>query len=235
MSNRFGDFGDGVATIFPVMLGVVPFGLILGAMAAGHGLSVLETTLMSALGYAGGAQFVAVDLWVAPLAVDAIIVTTVLINLRHVLMGAALGPKLGLFPTPARYLALFVMADENWAMAMGRARTAPLTPAFYFGMAAPFYSSWVIWTAVGWAAGGFVADPARFGLDFVFVAVFLTLLSGMWTGRRDAPVWIVAAFAALAAHWTIPGNWHTIIGGAAGMLAGAAIHRRDARTEAANA
>lgn len=67
-------------------------------------------------------------------------------------------------------------------------------------------------------------DPSQWGLDFVFTAMFLALLVGLWKGKADLLPWIVAALAAVAAaHW-LPGKWYILLGGVAGSLAGVVRH-----------
>src|SRR5215469_3973172 len=103
--------------MLPLLLGVVPFGLILGALAAEKGLSPLETALMSALVFAGGSQFVAIGLWAHPIPIFVIVASTALVNLRHLLMGATIAPHIGRFGRGGSYPALFFLADEIWAVA----------------------------------------------------------------------------------------------------------------------
>ena len=82
------DFLLGAWQMLPLLISVIPFGLILGALSADKGMSLLELTLMSGLVFAGSAQFVAAGLWQHPLPVLAIVASTALINSRHLLMGA---------------------------------------------------------------------------------------------------------------------------------------------------
>ena len=84
----------------------LPIGLLFGALAAGKGLSPLEVFLMSALVFAGGAQFAAVELWATPAPIAALVFSTLLINARHVLMGASLVPKLDGFSRWQKWLGL---------------------------------------------------------------------------------------------------------------------------------
>lgn len=60
------EFSGGVRTMAPLIVAVMPIGLVFGAVAASKGLSSLEVTLMSALVFAGGSQFVAMDIWSHP-------------------------------------------------------------------------------------------------------------------------------------------------------------------------
>jgi len=93
--------------LLPLLISVIPFGLILGALSADKGLSPLETMLMSGLVFAGSAQFVAAGLWHHPLPVLAIVASTALINSRHLLMGAALESHMRQFGRARGYAALF--------------------------------------------------------------------------------------------------------------------------------
>ena len=79
----------------PIILGYVPVGFAYGVLAQKSGLSGLNTLLMSALVYAGSAQLIAVGLFAAAVNPLAIVATTFIVNLRHLLMSAALAPYLG--------------------------------------------------------------------------------------------------------------------------------------------
>lgn len=216
-----GDFAAGVLTILPLLVAVVVYGLLFGTLAAQKGLSPLEVAIMSATVFAGASQFVAVEIWTSPPAVVLLAATALMVNLRHVLMGAALAPFLKGWPRGATALSLYMMADENWAFALRRGATAPLTPAYYLGLALPLYVGWIVCTFFGTIFGGVLQDPARYGLDFAFTAVFLTLLVGMWQGRRSLLPWAASAAVAVAAYAWLPGVWYIALGGLAGTLAGA--------------
>ena len=115
------EFLAGTRTIAPILVAAVPIGLVFGAVAASKGLSPLETTLMSAMVFAGGSQFVAMDIWTHPASWTALGFAALLVNIRHVLMGASLGRKLQAFSPLQKYVGVLVMADENWAMSEARA------------------------------------------------------------------------------------------------------------------
>ncbi len=220
------EFLLGAWQMLPLLIAVVPFALIMGALCAEKGMSPLETALMGALVFAGSSQFVAAGLWQHPIPMLAIVASTALINSRHLLMGAALAPSMGAFGRPRSYLALFFMADENWAMAMRRAAAGHLTASYYFGLSVPFYLSWVLWTTIGNLIGGVIADPKRFGFDFAFAAVFLVILLSLNKARRNLLPVAVSAAAALAAWKLLPGSAYIFVGGLAGTLAGALAWQR---------
>jgi 4-azaleucine resistance transporter AzlC len=211
----------GLWHIAPLMVGLVPFGLVMGALAAHKGFGPVDMMLMSSVVFAGASQFVALDMWHDPVPMLAIVATTAMINLRHVMMGAAMQPAMGRFNRFQAPASLFLMADEIWAMAMRRAAQERLTPAYYFGLATFFYLSWVFWTGLGTVVGGIIQDPARYGFDYAFTAVFLILIVGLWRGRRSIAPLAASAVVALGAHAWLPGAWYILLGGMAGVLAAA--------------
>ncbi|MDH0190573.1 AzlC family ABC transporter permease [Stenotrophomonas sp. GD03993] len=88
------EFLRGLRAAVPVMIGFIPFALVLGAQAAQKGLSALEVPLMTGLNFAGGSEFAAVELWTSPPHIALIVAITALVNSRHLLMGASLAPLL---------------------------------------------------------------------------------------------------------------------------------------------
>ncbi|RUV86116.1 branched-chain amino acid ABC transporter permease, partial [Mesorhizobium sp. M5C.F.Ca.IN.020.14.1.1] len=105
----------GLQASFPVMLGFIPFALVLGSQAAQKGFTALEVPLMTGLNFGGGSEFAAVELWTSPPHVLLIVAITFLVNSRHLLMGAALAPLIRHLPKRKAFLVLFFMCDESWA------------------------------------------------------------------------------------------------------------------------
>ncbi len=213
------EFAAGVIHCLPIVAGAVPFGFLLGSLAAKAGLSALDMGLMSALVFAGSSQFVAVELLdrngSGGSAGLAVVGAILLVNLRHLLMGATLEPRFRGIPRARAGLALFFMTDEQWALALRRG--PELTLAYWYGVAATLYLAWLGSTVAGTLAGALIADPTAWGLDFTFIAVFLCLLAGFWRGVGSLPPWLASAGAALAVHALSPGGtWHIIAGALAG-------------------
>ena len=204
--------------IAPLIAAVVPIGLIFGALAATKGLSPLEVSLMSALVFAGGSQFVAMDIWTHPASWAGVGLAALLVNIRHVLMSASLATKMESFPPRARRLAMLFLADEIWAMAEFRAGAARLTPAWFAGLVAPFYLAWVLSGLAGATLGAFLGDPVVLGLDFAFPAVFIVLVMGFWKGPETGAVLAASGAAAVLTQQLVPGVWYIAAGAVAGLL-----------------
>lgn len=227
-------FARGGAASLPLCVSVLSIGLVFGVLSGQAGMTPLEATLMSLAVYAGAAQFVSLDLWPAqgfPEAWSAdwatalavilpLVLTTLVINLRHILMGMTLSPWFRRLPPLKAYPTLFVCIDESWALTMTEVGKGGRDMAFLLGSGLALYVAWVGGTLVGALAGGAVADPAALGLDFAFTAAFLVILTGMWRGTRDVPCWLVAGAAAIVADRMLPGAWYILAGGLAGSLAG---------------
>lgn len=225
--SPFAEFRNGARDILPPLLAAIPVGLVYGAISAAKGMSVAETALMSALVFAGGAQFAATELWASPPPLFALALSTLLINARHVLMGASLAPK-ARFGRATPFV-MFWLADENWALAERRAARGPLTLAYWLGMAIPFHLNWVVWAALGAGAGAVLGDPARYGADFAFTALFIGLVAGFWKGRGTGVTVAASAVVAALTHRFAGSPWHVLAGAFAGVATAAALVRSKPR------
>jgi branched chain amino acid efflux pump len=212
----------GARRTIPIAISAFAIGLVFGVLARQAKLSILESFLMSGLVFAGASQFVALSLWIAvPLPVITIILTTLVVNLRHLLMGASLRPWFSHLPLSKAYTSVFFMVDESWALSMSDFAAGGRDMAFLLGSGMTLFVAWVSSAVIGHALGSTIQDLAQWGLDFAFTAVFLALLTGMWKGKSDLLPWAVAAIVAVAAaHW-LPGKWYILLGGLAGSITGA--------------
>jgi 4-azaleucine resistance transporter AzlC len=210
---------DGLRDILPILIAAAPIGLLFGALCRAKGLSILEAGLMSLLVFAGGAQFAAVELWTYPVPVLTLVFSTLLINARHVLMGASLMPKMRGFSLLQRLGAFYFLTDEAWALAERRAMRRPITPAYWFPLATMLPISWIGSTFLGAWLGSFLGDPQRLGADFAFTALFIGLIAGFWNGRVTGFT-IAASGAASALAYNLAGPpWHVAAGAFAGIAA----------------
>jgi 4-azaleucine resistance transporter AzlC len=216
---------QGIADMAPVLVAASPIGLLWGTLAAAHGFSPLEAGLMSALVFAGAAQFVAIELWREPVPILLLTLTALIVNMRHVLMGASLSRHLSHIGKIWHPLIAFLMVDENWAFSERRVLKQRLTLSYFMGMAIAMYLLWVISSVIGAVIGKSLGDPAAFGIDFAFSALFIGILAGFWKGSRTAVVLAASAICAALAKSHIPGAWYIVIGGLAGVLAAALLYR----------
>ncbi|HET7270154.1 MAG TPA: AzlC family ABC transporter permease, partial [Rubrobacter sp.] len=139
----------GAKRCVPIAISGTAIGLVFGTLAGQAGLGAIEAALMSALVFSGAAQFVVLGLWTAPLPVATIVLATLVVGLRHLLMGAALGPVFSKLPRLKAYGSVFFMADENWALTMGEFAKGRRDTAFLIGGGLLMWVAWTTSTLVG--------------------------------------------------------------------------------------
>jgi 4-azaleucine resistance transporter AzlC len=219
-------FLRGLRVSLPLAAGVAAYGLVFGVLAREAGLSIADVALMSGIVFTGSAQFVALTLWSASPPVLALALATLAVNLRYVLMAAALRELFQRTRRAAAFAAVFLVNDESWALTMGEVAPGGANVSFLVGSALVLYVAWFSSTVAGRMIGTAIGDPTRWGIDFAFTATFLALLLGMLRGKRDILPWVVSAAVAIVASLYLPGKWYILLGGLAGATAGAL--RRDA-------
>jgi 4-azaleucine resistance transporter AzlC len=215
----------GAVAMLPLLPGVVAFGLLYGFLAIQAGLSVLQVGLFSAFVFAGASQFLALELWQEPLPVITLLVGVVVLNLRHVLMGAAIMPWLRPLGGWRAHASLYFMTDESWGMAMAEQQRGGRDAAFMAGAGVTLWVFWVTSSLAGTMAGDVRAVVERFGLAFLTTAFFTVLLAGFWRGRADLLPWGVSAGIAVLAKALLPGTWYIVLGAMAGSLVAALLKR----------
>ncbi|MEW6080437.1 MAG: AzlC family ABC transporter permease [Bacillota bacterium] len=214
------EFWSGIRASLPVTIGVVPFGVTCGVMGVTVALTPMETILMSALVFAGASQFVALTMLSGPAGWGMIVLTTLLINLRHLLMGASLAPYMKRLPMPLQALLAFGIVDESYVLTMDRLRQHAYDPSFHLGCHVPFYVVWLTSTAIGAYMGRHIADPLAWGLDFAMPATFLALLVPRLVDKTAALVCVLAGAVSVAGALYLPGKWYIIVACLVASLAG---------------
>jgi 4-azaleucine resistance transporter AzlC len=208
---------DGLRAAAPVMLGYIPIGFAFGVLARSAGLTVAETGLMSLLVYAGSSQFIGANLLATGAAAPSIIVTTFLVNLRHLLMSTALVPSLRQNAPWQNALLAYGITDETFAVNTAVLQGRPASPRFVAGLHISSQASWVVASVVGALAGHLVGDQAawHFGLDFALPAMFVGLLMPNLHGENRKARYgaaLAAAAVAVTVAVTFPDpNWSIIV------------------------
>lgn len=219
------EFRAGVRDTLPLMLGVFPFGLAYGIFGQSVGLTSGETLLMSLTVFAGAAQFISLPMFAAGAGLVMISLTALLINLRHLLMGASLVPYMEKLSLPWKAFLCFGMADETYAVTISRAQTLGYSRDYHFGSNATGYVTWAISTVLGVVLGAHISNPLAWGLDFAMPATFLALLVPRLINRTSLIVCGVAGVVSVAAAVLIPGKWYIILACLAAVAVGACMER----------
>lgn len=215
------DFGRGFRAAMPLWLGAVPFGAAYAVVARDAGLSILETQALSVLVFAGSAQFSAAGMFGRGAAGIEIVLTTFLLNVRHVLYGLSLSRSIPL--TRARLpAAAYFLTDEAYGVAVAaRARTFP----FLLGTELSIFVTWNVATLTGSLLGGAIPDPGELGIDVVFPLGFLALLVPLVRTRHELGVALLAGVMAWVLARELPFGVAVLATGVAGSLVGAWLTR----------
>ncbi|HEV7884080.1 MAG TPA: AzlC family ABC transporter permease [Solirubrobacteraceae bacterium] len=188
-------FRAGLRAGVPYALAGGVVALSFGVLARQAGFSALGAIVMSAIVFAGSAQFAAIAIIASGGGVAAAIGAAALMNSRFLPMGVALAPSLR-GRALARAAQGQTVVDASWAMAnRGEGR---FDRHFLFGASAVQYVTWMIGTTVGAVAGTGLGDPRALGLDAIFPAFFLALLLPELRDPRSRGVALGGGLIALA-------------------------------------
>lgn len=179
LSTRRSEFLSGAKDTFPLIIGAIPFGIIYGAAAVTGGLSPLATLGMSLFVYAGSAQFIAAGLVAQGAAFGIIVVTTFIVNLRHVLYSASLAPYMQHLAQRWLLPLGFWLTDETYAVVIRRYPQDDASPYkhwYHFGSSLAMYVNWQLCTLIGIVAGQQLEGLADLGLDVAMVVTFIGIV-----------------------------------------------------------
>ncbi len=223
----------GALTVAPMLLGVVPFGLVAGAAPVAEGLSGWQAVGLSTIVFAGASQLAIVDVLGQGGSALVAILAAWTINLWMVLYSASLAPYLSHEPTGRRLGAAYVLVDQAYAASVSRwARDdRPEGRLSYFlGAGLLLWAAWQLSTVAGVLVGGSVPDDIP--LDFAVPLVFLVLLVPILDNRPAIVAAVAGGVAAVAAAELGAAQLSTIVGAITGIAAGAAVDARDERRAA---
>lgn len=228
ISPAFSEFKAGVQAELPLLFGVAPFGMIYGVLALQAGLAPLEAQAMSAVVFAGSAQFILTQLVSNGAPVLVMVLTAAVVNMRHMLYSASVAPYLrGLRPA-WKILLAYLLTDEAYAVSILHF-SQPDIPRQHqhfhlLGSGLTLWLSWQLSTAAGITLGALV--PASWSLDFTLALTFIALVVPRITTRASAAAAVTAGVVALLA-LSLPYRLGLVLAAVAGILAGFFLEGRE--------
>ena len=222
-------FAQGLGATSGFSIAAFVFGILFGSAASITGLPDDQTLLMSAVVFAGAAQFSALELWADPIPVVGIAVSTAMICSRHILMGLSLRPRLAGSTGWSVYFRLFLLTDANWALTL-KAEDAPNRSAFFVGSGVAMFAGWIAGTTIGITLPGALDPVTVASLDYVGVIFLSILLILLAKGHRGtAAPWLASAVASVGLSQVMPSHYALLIAVALGaFVAIGAEHLSDA-------
>ena len=219
------NFRRGLSAAWPICLGYFPIGLSLGVLAQKGGLAPWQMAAMSILVFAGGSQFIAVAMIGSGASPLAIVSTTFMVNLRHLLMSSALSVH---FPgVSRRFLALFSygITDESFAVNMSRFNQGDWNRFSALILNHAANTTWLVSTVAGVYVGQLV-PPGAAGVDFALTGMFICLLVFQLRSAIFVFTAVISALSALLAYLWLPGNAYVVVASCLAATLGLLVKRR---------
>ncbi len=229
--NQRESFWAGVRAEIPLLIGVFPFGMIYGALALNAGLSKAASQMMSSIVFAGSSQFVTTQLVRDAAPGFVIVLTIVVVNLRHMLYSASLAPYLASLSTSWKTLLSYLLTDEAYAPTIiqyERKGIQPFSHWFLFGAGLALWSTWQVSTAFGIFLGA--AIPDSWSLDFALPLTFIAMVVPVLKNRPAIASALSAGVVALMAN-SLPYRLGLIVAAIVGIAVGTFLEGRKSLKE----
>ncbi len=220
------EFWSGVRDESPILLGVVPFGLIFGALAVTSGLSTAAAQAMSSVVFAGSAQFIAAQLLGADASGIVILMVIFVVNLRHALYSASVAPHVAGLGRGWKLLLAYLLTDEAYAVTIthynadGDARGRHW---YFLGAGLTLWTSWQLSTAVGIFIGAQI--PRSWPLGFVLPITFIALVVPALKDGASVTAAVIAGALGLLASG-LPYKTGILVAALVGILVGMLVEGR---------
>ncbi len=169
-------FLDGIRLSLPICAGYIPLGFACGIVCAEAGMSVIQMFMMSLLVYAGAGQYIAGGMIAAGASPLSIIITTFIVNSRHILYTSVLYPYISKWSFFKQSLFAAQITDEAFAVHSSYMNNNNNNTVTAFTLNIFSHSSWIISNTIGGISASLIPDSSKFGLDFTLYALFVALI-----------------------------------------------------------
>jgi 4-azaleucine resistance transporter AzlC len=226
MTTRKQEFWTGVRDESPILLGVIPFGLIFGALAVSAHIAVPAAQAMSSIIFAGSSQFIAAQMVGTGASGLVIILVVFVVNLRHALYSASVAPYVQRLSPVWKFLLAYLLTDEAYVVTITHYNQEgdPANKHWYFlGAGLTLWTAWQVSTAAGIFLGAQIPPdwPLAFILPLTFIALVVPAL-------KDKAGIAAAAIAALIGVLTLgfPFKTGLLVAAFIGILTGLLVEGR---------
>ena len=209
-----------LADAVPIVIGYVPMGAAYAILARQAGMGFFPTVLMSLIVFAGASQFIAVGLLAGGATAFEVVVTTLFVNLRHILMSASLSPHYRDAPRSLIPFVAWGVTDETFAISIGRYASGEADYRYGLTLHYTAYASWVSGTVAGSLAGGLIPPALQSSLEFSLYAMFVGLVVLQLTNRIQLAVAAASAVMCGLFSTFMGGTWNIITAAIAGATLG---------------
>lgn len=216
---------NGLGAALPIVMGYVPVGFAFGVLAQKAGISTLNTMLLSIIVYAGSAQLIAAGLIGAGAGLWTLVITTFIVNLRHMLLSAALAPHFRDWKKWQQAVFAFELTDESFAVHSARFARGEFSKVETLTVNMTAQVSWVLGTWLGLTAGMLIQDVRPFGIDFALPAMFIALLVLQIKHRAQILVAVIAGLMSIGIMQAGLTSWNVILATVVAAALGVVIEK----------
>ena len=193
-----GHFFKSLRLTLPVFFGYIAIGIPFGLMITQAGYPWYLAPIMSIIMYAGAGQYAAVGLFASGASLPAIALTTLAVNIRHIVYGLSLSEKFADTGKYKPYL-IFALTDETYALLTSAALPPTASKGqWYASIAALNQSYWVLGSLLGALLGVWIPFTLK-GVDFALTLLFIVLLIDQLKASKNPWPPLIGVFAGLAA------------------------------------
>jgi len=215
----------GFLDTIPLGISASIYGLVYGVMACKAGLSIFETVAMSAFVFAGASQMTAVQMIAIGSSPVSVIITVLIINLRHFLMAASISPHLKHESNKMKMVNSYFMTDESYAVAYRHYQDGSPTSFYFLGSGLNIYVLWGLAGVIGYFFGNIISSQLNYIFDFAFVAAFIGMIVPMVKDFPTVITVVVSGVISIFGSQLVSGKWYIIIAGILASLAGYLVSR----------
>ena len=216
--NNYKVFLKGIIDVSPLMIPVVPFGLIFGVLAIDVGFTPLETMGMSIIIFGGASQIILLQLFSGGASTLVIISSVGAVNSRHILYGAVVSEHLSDLKLFWKIIISYFLVDQAFARSNEYLRKSTEKNK-YFHLIGGGATCWIIWqstTFLGIILGA--AIPEKLGLSFAVPLTFIAILVNDFRKVLNVIVIIVSGLVATIGFNYIPYKAYVIVAALAGLF-----------------
>lgn len=224
------EFFSGFKDCIPTLFGYLSIGFACGVVSKSCGITILETVAMSTFIYAGSSQFIAASMILSSASIMQTVLTIFLVNLRHLLMSAAMAPYFKNNSLKKNFTIGVLMTDETFALASSHGNgESTINYKWMMGVNITAYLNWIAATFVGACFSSLIYDYKKFGLDFALPAMFIGLLISSLKEnlemKKSAVIVISSAIALIVSIQIFSVNTGIIISAVVGAIIGGCVKR----------
>ena len=216
---------EGALASAPLLVGIVPWGVVAGVAMVSAGLTKTQAVAMSLIVFAGSAQLAVLPLLIAKAPLWLMCATALVVNLRYVIYSAVLAPHFEHLSRPWRALLSYITVDGIFALFVGKYGPDEAKAHkhwFFLGGSLVMWIGWQISSWIGIFAGALI--PHSWSLEFAATLALIAVLVPLLFDRAVVCGALAAGAVALAAaRW--PLNTGLLAAIAAGIAVGLAVDR----------